>query len=188
MVNAATNRHLPPHSLHPNHPFPQSKMALENSSSISNRNNNNDMSTSDDLPQAHSGAAAARDEKSTSADIDRASDSSGPTRHRSRGSRLSRFYGGYGVEKVGGRIAPVLPHLRTPAMVRSGDVEVASGSGSDSGSDILGHQIDFEKNNVLQYRTCSWQKVSFIFVVYSWSVGLELYPQKRDILLRIERN
>lgn len=47
-----------------------------------------------------------------------------------------------------GRICGVLPHLRGYDF---GD--------SDSGSDILGKQIELEAGNALQYRTCSWQKV-----------------------------
>lgn len=59
--------------------------------------------------------------------------------------------GGYGSSNTvaGGRIAPVLPHL-------SG---YDFGS-DDSGSDILGKQIELEVGNDIQYRTCSWEKVS----------------------------
>jgi hypothetical protein len=49
---------------------------------------------------------------------------------------------------VGGRIAPVLPHL--------GNYDFGS---DDSGSDILGKQIEMEASAAIQYRTCSWQKV-----------------------------
>jgi hypothetical protein len=49
---------------------------------------------------------------------------------------------------VGGRIAPVLPHLK--------NYDFGS---DDSGSDILGKQIELEADNAIQYRTCSWQKV-----------------------------
>lgn len=49
---------------------------------------------------------------------------------------------------MGARIAPVLPHL---SGYDFGD--------DDSGSDILGKQIEMEAGNALQYRTCSWQKV-----------------------------
>ncbi len=57
-----------------------------------------------------------------------------------------RFGNGNG--HVGGRIAPVLPHLTGYDF---GD--------DDSGSDILGKQIELEAGNALQYRTCTWQKV-----------------------------
>jgi hypothetical protein len=50
---------------------------------------------------------------------------------------------------VGGRIAPVLPHL---ASYDFGD--------DDTGSDILGKQIELEAGNAIQYRTCSWPKAS----------------------------
>jgi hypothetical protein len=51
-------------------------------------------------------------------------------------------------KSVGGRIAPVLPHLR--------GYDFGS---DDSGEDILGKQIELEAGNAIQYRTCSWQKV-----------------------------
>lgn len=51
-------------------------------------------------------------------------------------------------KSVGGRIAPVLPHLS--------NYDFGS---DDSGSDILGKQIEMEASNAIQYRTCSWQKV-----------------------------
>jgi hypothetical protein len=50
---------------------------------------------------------------------------------------------------VGARIAPVLPHL---AGYDFGD--------DDTGSDILGKQIELEAGNAIQYRTCSWPKAS----------------------------
>jgi hypothetical protein len=49
---------------------------------------------------------------------------------------------------VGARIAPVLPRLR--------GYDFGS---DDSGSDILGRQLELEAGNAIQYRTCSWQKV-----------------------------
>jgi hypothetical protein len=52
-------------------------------------------------------------------------------------------------KSVGGRIAPVLPHLR--------GYDFGS---DDSGSDILGKQIELEAGNAIQYRTCSWPKAS----------------------------
>ena len=48
---------------------------------------------------------------------------------------------------VGARIAPVLPHLQ--------NYDFGS---DDSGSDILGKQIEMEASSAIQYRTCSWQK------------------------------
>jgi hypothetical protein len=50
---------------------------------------------------------------------------------------------------VGGRIGPVLGHL----------AGYDFGS-DDSGSDILGKQLEMEAGDAIQYRTCSWQKVS----------------------------
>lgn len=57
-------------------------------------------------------------------------------------------FGGSDV-KIGGRIAPVLPHLAA--------YDVAS---DESGSDILGKQLELEADNAIKYRTCSWPKVS----------------------------
>lgn len=51
-------------------------------------------------------------------------------------------------KSVGGRIAPVLPHLR--------GYDFGS---DDDGADILGKQIELEAGNDIQYRTCSWPKV-----------------------------
>lgn len=53
--------------------------------------------------------------------------------------------------KVGARIAPVLPHLRGADF---------SDSDSVNGQDVLEKQLELESGNALQYRTCSWQKVS----------------------------
>lgn len=53
--------------------------------------------------------------------------------------------------KVGARIAPVLPHLRGADF---------SDSDSVNGRDVLEKQLELESGNALQYRTCSWQKVS----------------------------
>jgi len=55
-------------------------------------------------------------------------------------------------KKVGGRIAPVLRHLKGLDFPDSDSDWVA-------GSEILGKQIELEVGNGLQYRTCSWQKV-----------------------------
>lgn len=60
----------------------------------------------------------------------------------------SRF-GHSGNSTICARIAPVLPHLQ--------GYDLGS---DDSGSDILGKQIELEAGNAIQYRTCSWQKVS----------------------------
>jgi hypothetical protein len=52
-------------------------------------------------------------------------------------------------KSAGARIAPVLPHLR--------GYDFGS---DDSGSDILGKQIELEAGNDIRYRTCSWPKAS----------------------------
>ena len=54
----------------------------------------------------------------------------------------SRF--GSSNKSAGARIAPVLPHLQ--------GYDFGS---DDSGSDILGKQIELEADNAIQYRTCS---------------------------------
>jgi hypothetical protein len=60
-----------------------------------------------------------------------------------------------GQGKKGGRIAPVLPHLRGK------DFGV-----DESGDDLLGKQIELEANNTIQYRTCSWQKVRLFGAIF----------------------
>jgi hypothetical protein len=66
---------------------------------------------------------------------------------------------GNGDGKIGGRIAPVLPHL----------AEYDFGN-DDSGSDILGKQIELEAGNAIRYRSCSWEKTAFLlFSEYSMS-------------------
>lgn len=54
-------------------------------------------------------------------------------------------------KRPGARICPILPHL-------AGYEDVSS----DSGSDILGKQIEMESDNAIKYRTCSWQKASLL--------------------------
>lgn len=102
-------------------------------------------------------AASIIEEKSSPVDLDQTSDTSGIQQVDEVGEKRSIweaiFYGGYGTKQVGRRIAPVLWHLRP----RAGDVESETQSGEDVA--ILKYQIDAEKDNPLQYRTCSWQKV-----------------------------
>jgi hypothetical protein len=63
--------------------------------------------------------------------------------------RATRSRFGTSNRAAGARIAPVLPHLR--------GYDFGS---DDSGSDILGKQIELEAGNAIQYRTCSWPKAS----------------------------
>ena len=68
-----------------------------------------------------------------------------------RGTGTKTRWGKYGNSdsSVGGRIGPVLGHL------------AAYDFGSDdSSSDILGRQLELEAGDAIQYRTCSWQKVT----------------------------
>jgi hypothetical protein len=81
------------------------------------------------------------------ADLDKKFASPSPDRDAERGATKGRF--GTSNRTVGGRIAPVLPHLRNYDF----------GDSSDAGSDILGKQIELEAGNDIQYRTCSWPKV-----------------------------
>jgi hypothetical protein len=80
--------------------------------------------------------------------IEKKTDSPPPDVDTETGTRR-RFGNGDG--KIGGRIAPVLPHL---AGYDFGD--------DDAGSDVLGKQIELEVGHALQYRTCSWQKTAFL--------------------------
>lgn len=77
-------------------------------------------------------------------------------------------------KKVGGRICPVLPHLRGLDFNSDSDPEWAS---SD---DILGKQIEAESGNALQYRTCSWQKVSFATALDPPSSELSLTASRQQ--------
>ena len=73
---------------------------------------------------------------------------------------------GHSDKSVGGRIAPVLPHLR------------GYDFGSDeSGEDILGKQIELEAGNAIQYRTCSWQKVSISLSLKSIRLFFQAAPR-----------
>jgi len=77
--------------------------------------------------------------------LDTTVDSNGPELK----SEKTRARFGHSDKSVGGRIAPVLPHLR------------GYDFGSDeSGEDIIGKQIELESGNAIQYRTCSWPKAS----------------------------
>lgn len=67
----------------------------------------------------------------------------------------ARAFGGSGI-RIGKRIAPVLPHLTPPSIAGQEALWMAE---SDSGSDILGKQLELEAGNALQYRTCGWKKV-----------------------------
>ena len=59
-----------------------------------------------------------------------------------------------GRKKVGARIAPILPHLRSVVSPDSSSAEWSTGD------EIVSKQIASEEGNALKYRTCSWQKVS----------------------------
>jgi len=62
---------------------------------------------------------------------------------------------------AGGRIGPVLSHLK--------GYDFGS---DDSGSDILGKQLEMEANDAIQYRTCSWPKVC------CFGLSIVLLPEK----------
>lgn len=67
-------------------------------------------------------------------------------------SYFSSWFGGHGVS-IGPRIGPVL----------------ASSSDASSGEDssaILAKQRELENGNAIQYRTCSWQKVSNLIYLH----------------------
>jgi hypothetical protein len=102
-------------------PFPFSKMALNNDQST-DLNNSNKEKIMDNKMDNGSGVDTEKGK--------------------------NRFGHSTNDEGVGGRIAPVLPHLQ--------NYDFGS---DDSGSDILGKQIEMEASNAIQYRTCSWQKV-----------------------------
>jgi hypothetical protein len=86
-------------------------------------------------------------------DLDQKTASPSLERDAEKGASKSRF--GTSNRAAGGRIAPVLPHLRGYDF----------GDSSDAGSDILGKQIELEAGNDIQYRTCSWPKVCCDFIL-----------------------
>jgi len=85
----------------------------------------------------------------------------------------TRRHFGNGDGKIGGRIAPVLPHL---AGYDFGN--------DDSGSDILGKQIELEADHALKYRSCSWQKTAFLlFSEYSMFDRISHHSRKKILLI-----
>lgn len=122
-INAAAT--LSPYPLYTTCPFSFSKMALGRDLSAKDFNNSDKEGTID--PQMDSS-------NSDNVDLE------------------GRNNFGFSNKEAGGRIAPVLPHLK--------GYDFGS---EDSGEDILGKQIELESENAIQYRTCSWQKVYFPF-------------------------
>jgi len=74
---------------------------------------------------------------------------------------------------VGGRIAPVLPHL-TGYDFGSDD--------TDASSDILGKQIEMEANNAIQYRTCSWRKTAALLFSEYICLAIMSFPYSYSVL------
>lgn len=74
-------------------------------------------------------------------------------------------------KSVGGRIAPVLPHLK--------NYDFGS---DDSGSDILGKQIELEADNAIQYRTCSWQKTAALLFSEYICLAIMSFPYSYSVL------
>ncbi|PMD17603.1 amino acid transporter-like protein [Hyaloscypha hepaticicola] len=83
----------------------------------------------------------------------------------------SRFGLGGGEKSVGPRIAPVLPHLR--------GLDVAD---DESGSDILGKQIEMEVGNAIKYRTCSWQKTAALLFSEYICLAIMSFPYSYSVL------
>jgi hypothetical protein len=133
-LNAARSAsYASPHILLPHCAFPIQKMALEHDQ------------TSADFPTNTNKDTIVSEKKDGNGNLDAAE----------KGSNGK--YAKYGSNnKVGGRIGPVLVHLK--------NYDFGS---DDSGSDILGKQIELEADNAIQYRTCSWQKVSMKLFFYS---------------------
>jgi len=77
------------------------------------------------------------------------SDGEAERNHRSRKNDSWKTAFGFSDITVGPRICPVLPHLQGYDF---GTVE--------SGSDLLGKQIELEQGNAIQYRTCHWWKTA----------------------------
>ncbi|KAE8443339.1 hypothetical protein EG329_001982 [Mollisiaceae sp. DMI_Dod_QoI] len=83
--------------------------------------------------------------------------------------KSSRF--GQSDRTVGDRIAPVLPHLK--------GYDFGS---DDSGSDILGRQIELEADNAIQYRTCSWQKTAALLFSEYICLAIMSFPYSYSVL------
>ncbi|KFY25245.1 hypothetical protein V493_04746 [Pseudogymnoascus sp. VKM F-4281 (FW-2241)] len=75
--------------------------------------------------------------------------------------------------KVGGRIAPVLPHLRGADF---------SDSDSVNGTEVLEKQLELESGNSLQYRTCSWQKTAFLLFSEYICLAIMSFPWSYSVL------
>lgn len=72
---------------------------------------------------------------------------------------------------VGGRIAPVLPHLANYDF-----------GNDDTGSDILGKQIELEAGNDIQYRTCSWPKTAALLFSEYICLAIMSFPYSYSVL------
>ncbi|KAH8808394.1 amino-acid permease [Xylogone sp. PMI_703] len=79
-------------------------------------------------------------------------------------------FGGSDV-KVGGRIAPVLPHLSAYDF-----------SSDESSSDILGRQIELEADNAIKYRTCSWPKTAALLFSEYICLAIMSFPYSYSVL------
>lgn len=77
---------------------------------------------------------------------------------------------------VGGRIAPVLPHLK------GYDFGSDDANSDIAGSDILGKQIELEAGNDIQYRTCSWQKTAALLFSEYICLAIMSFPWSYSVL------
>ncbi|KAF8858129.1 hypothetical protein BDZ45DRAFT_802804 [Acephala macrosclerotiorum] len=84
-------------------------------------------------------------------------------------TKKSKF--GHSNKSAGGRICKVLPHL-----------EGYDFGSDDSGSDILGKQIELEAGNVIQYRTCSWQKTAALLFSEYICLAIMSFPYSYSVL------
>ncbi|KAL3420696.1 neutral amino acid [Phlyctema vagabunda] len=73
---------------------------------------------------------------------------------------------------VGPRIGPVLPHLAATIFENS----------DDSGSDILGKQIELEAENAIKYRTCSWPKTAALLFSEYICLAIMSFPWSYSVL------
>ncbi|KAG9234126.1 amino-acid permease [Amylocarpus encephaloides] len=80
-------------------------------------------------------------------------------------------FGGSRNKPVGGRIAPVLPHLN--------GYDFGS---DDDGSNILGKQIELEAGNDIQYRTCSWPKTAALLFSEYICLAIMSFPWSYSVL------
>ncbi|CAG8980257.1 hypothetical protein HYALB_00010258 [Hymenoscyphus albidus] len=108
---------------------------------------------------------------SSNGDLDKHNDTTLTNSDLENDTTAGRSRHGTSDKSVGGRIAPVLPHLR--------GYDFGS---DDDGSNILGKQIELEAGNDIQYRTCSWQKTAALLFSEYICLAIMSFPYSYSVL------